>query len=225
MFSKKTAANIGEIPIRKFIPKLGNCDEVDAYTKITTGNKFLLEMLIPAKENTEKKMVIRGTAYNWICAYDHIPIATDEAGINYISKEQRYYTAHSEEDLYFSIACLNSICAYWLWTVSGDGFHVTQNLLKIFGVHKDNFSQESYYKMICLGKEVSKRLKLYPSVSNNSGKLITNYNYLKVIDMSHQIDDIICRELELPKGFPVMLKKWYYSMVECGRDLLNTMDK
>lgn len=217
LFSDKNIANIGEISIKKFIPKLGTTIEVDSYIKITTQNKFLIEMLEPATEKTDKKIVLRSTAYNWICAYDHIPTVTNEIGTTYTSNGQRYYKTYLEEDLYFALACLNSICAYWLWTVSGDGFHVTQNLLKIFGVHKSHFSKESYQKMIFLGKEVSKKLKLYPTKSINSGKVIANYNYFKILDLSHQIDDIICRELGLAKGFSVMLEKWYYNMIECGR--------
>lgn len=217
LFSDRMFGNIGKISIKRNIPKLSTTTEIDSYIRLTTQNKFLMEMLVSATETTDKKIVLRSTAYNWICAYDHIPNVTDKLGANYISKGQKYYTTRSDGDLYFVLACLNSICAYWLWTVSGDGFHVTQNLLKIYGVHKDYFSIESYQKMVWLGEEVSKKLKLYPTKSINSGKLITNYNYSKVINLSHQIDDIICHELGLAKEFPAMLEKWYYSMIECGR--------
>ncbi len=217
LLSPKKYSDITDISIEPFIPKLGSAIELKAYKVLSNNETSLLKILKPASPESKAKLVLNSTAYNWICAYDHIPPSIDEYGNAYISKDKKYFTTDSIEDLYFSIACLNSVTAYWLWTVTGDGFHVTNRFLEHFGIEKRLFTTTTYTQLFKLGKQFSKELVCYPTQSINKGKIITNYDHSKLMPIVLKIDNLIAESFLLPDGFPTYLHAWYSQIVSCGR--------
>lgn len=84
-------------------------------------------------------------------------------------KDLKIFSCKSTADKYFSLACLNSKLAFWLWTVVGDGFHVTNRLLSVFSPGNDSVA---YDTLVTLGQDFSEKIKKYPIISINSGKTI-----------------------------------------------------
>lgn len=219
LFGVKEKVDISDLPIFKFIPKISTPIEKDAFLKITSGKVSLLGTLgVSKKEITPFPIVIKGTAYNWICAYDHIPYACDKNGVPFISKEMKFFYVETMEDQYFAIAVLNSIMTFWLWTVIGDGFHVTNSLFSMVKIEKNMFSESDYAKIIALGKEISARMVNYKSSTTNRGKIITNYNHLPLLNLITEVDKILCKTIKAPESLSDYLSKWYSDFTKCGRN-------
>lgn len=210
--TSKALTDITELPITEYIPKLAGQLEKDAYAKIMEHSDSLLDTLRSQSVFSEKCIAIKGTAYNWICAYDHLPSGFNSDGSPYISKDLRIY---STENQYFALAYLNSRIAFWLWTVIGDGFHVTKRLLSVAKVFDDS---SKYDELAFLGKEFSNQITQYPTISVNSGKTITSYSHSPLMDIVSKIDCVIAEGLSLNECFPTYLCKWYSNIVSCGRD-------
>ena len=191
IFSEKVTSNISGFSIEQFVPKLGSAVEVEAYKKLVNNKYSLARMVLGSENNEGFYFTIGGTAYNWLCVYDHVPNATDSYGNPYVSSSRKKFTTINEDDLYFVIACLNSVCAFWLWTVVGDGFHITNRILTSFGIEKNLFDEKSYDELVALGRKFSREIINYPTKSVNSGKIITSYNHLHLMDIIYKIDKVI----------------------------------
>lgn len=219
LFAPKETAEIADLSISKFIPKLSSNIEKDCYLKLTKNEKSLLDMLnMHRGATTPYKVIIKGTAYNWICAYDHIPYSCETDGTEFVSKELKSFCVSTQDEQYFAIAILNSKMAFWLWTVIGDGFHITNNLFSTLRISKDMFSEADYRRIIQFGQDISSRLVEYKNVTINSGKTITNYNHLPLLDLISEIDTILCNTIKAPENFLNYLSQWYFDFITCGRN-------
>lgn len=219
LFASKETAEIADLSISKFIPKLSSNIEKDCYLKLTKNEKSLLDMLnMHRRATTPYKVIIKGTAYNWICAYDHIPYSCETDGTEFVSKELKSFCVSTQDEQYFAIAILNSKMAFWLWTVIGDGFHITNNLFTTLRISKDMFSEADYRRIIQFGQDISSRLVEYKNVTINSGKTITNYNHLPLLDLISEIDTILCNTIKAPENFLNYLSQWYFDFITCGRN-------
>ena len=218
----KLYGEITDFSIEKYIPKLSCICETDAYNRIL-GQQSPLLSLIKAQAGFDQNCIaIKGTAYNWICAYDHLPPAFNADGTAYVSKDFKIFALKSTADKYFLLACLNSKLAFWLWTVIGDGFHVTNRLLSAFGsVHH----LEAYDALVTLGQVFSKEIQKYPVTSINSGKTIISYNHRQLMDIIGQIDAVLAEALNIGRDFLTYLDQWYFDMVNCGRPLADELQK
>lgn len=221
LLSPKIYANISNVSIESFIPKLRSGIELEAYKTLSNQETSLLQVLKPTSPESKTKLVMNCTAYNWICAYDHIPPSVDESGNIFVSKGKKYFSTDTIDDLYFALACLNSVTSFWFWTVIGDGFHVTNRFLEYFGIGKHLFNTITFGQMVDLGKEFSEQLLLYPTQSINKGKIITNYNHMNLMKIVFEIDERIAAALNLSDDFPTLLHEWYSKIVNCGRTAKN----
>lgn len=217
--ARKQLVDISDVDITDFIPKLSSSIEKDAYTIIAHNPHTLKKLLTSNSHVGENPVVIKGTAYNWICAYDHTPTMLNSDATIYKSQSMKSYSAQTTEDRYFLLAVLNSRIAFWLWTVVGDGFHVTNRLLNSIRFDENFLSKSQLSKLVSLGKDFSCKLTQHPVISVNSGKTITSYSHYALLDLISEIDNTIVELLNLPVGFPEYLEHWYSNIVSCGREL------
>jgi hypothetical protein len=220
--TSKKVTDITDLCIKEFIPKIGSTIEKDAFNTLVSNNRSILAYMCTRLLETDRCVAIKGTAYNWICAYDHIPLVKDLNGNEYISQDLKLFSTQNNDDAYFVLASINSTTAYWLWTVIGDGFHVTNRFLSFLCIDKMSFNQQQYLNMVALGKNFSTQLKKYPLQSTNSGKIITSYNHQPLRDVILQIDTLITDAMHLPCDFPLYLHNWYENMVSCGRNTIKS---
>ena len=80
------------------------------------------------------------------------------------------------------------------------------------------FSEADYRRIIQLGQDISSRLVEYKNVTINSGKTITNYNHLPLLDLISEIDNILCNTINAPEKFSNYLSQWYFDFITCGRN-------
>lgn len=215
--SRKPLADISGMPIADYIPKLASAEEAEAFSLILERTKEFRTPRAPAAQTSRHTVVIKGTAYNWICSYDHIPPAFNKDATPYISKDLKFISEPTAAGQYLLLAILNSRVTFWLWTVIGDGFHVTNRLISIVQKCQGSILDGDYAELACLGREFSEALRHHPTVSVNSGKTITGYDHMPLLGTVKKIDTVLARALDLPPAFIDHLEKWYDGMVLCGR--------
>jgi len=197
------------------IPKLNSKIECIVYKRLSDKKASLLQDCLSTKN--ENLVVLNGTAYNWLCAYDHIPPSTDENNSRYIPSSMKFFYFPTEEDKYFFISMISNRISYWYWSVTGDGFHVNVSFLNEISINKNTFDDIVYKKIVKLGKEYCEHLLKYPLKSFNAKKCIVNYDHLKCKDIYSTVEKIIIQHLCLPKEFEGYIDSWYNNQILCGR--------
>lgn len=197
------------------IPKLNSKIESIVYERLSDKKASLLQDCLSTKN--ENIVALNGTAYNWLCAYDHVPPSTDENNNKYIPSSMRFYYFLTEEDKYFFISMICNRISYWYWSVIGDGFHLNASFLNEISINKSMFDDIAYKKIITLGKEYCEGLLKYPLKTFNAKKCIVNYDYLKCEDVYSSVEKIIIQQLCLPKEFEDYIDSWYSNQILCGR--------
>lgn len=217
LFKDVSFCDISEISLTKCIPKLSNVLEKQVYIILNRNSSNLMNLCVPC--HSKYIMVLNGTAYNWICAYDHIPPSTDEDGNSYISSTSKKYYFPDEESRDFSIALLSNRIAYWYWIATGDGFHLNTSFITDYNVSKMNFTPLQYKEMCSLGSDYSAKIKKHPTISYNAGKRIISYSHWEAIELIEKIENIIVSALKLPASFSSHINQWYNNQVNCNRDI------
>lgn len=216
LFTNYTLCNISGMSISKYVPKISSGIEKVCYERISSGNSNVYSLF--ERSNSDYPLIVNGTAYNWLCAYDHIPPSVDENEKPYMSGTTRIYHLPDCESRDFCIAMLCNRIAYWFWSVIGDGFHFNASFLSDFRVGKDTFTKSQYSELCRLGREYSKQAKKHPTISNNAGKKIVNYSHWEAMDTVRKIENLIVEALDLPNGFASHIEQWYFNQVHCNRD-------
>lgn len=217
LFTNYSLCGISGLSISKCVPKISNTIERAGYEYISSGSSNLSSLF--KRGNTDYPLIVNGTAYNWLCVYDHIPPSTDESEKTYISATTRIYYLPDRDSRDFCIAILSNRIAYWFWSVVGDGFHFNASFLSDFKVSKNTFTKAQYEKLCCLGRTYSEQIKTYPTVSYNAGKKIVNYSHWEAMDTVRNIEKIIIDALNLSDNFASHIEQWYSNQVHCNRDI------
>lgn len=216
LFEEIKLCDITNISILRGIPKISFSAERNAFFQICGGNSCIADLIHRPLKNDEL-LIMNGTAYNWLCVYNHYPPSQDENGELYLSSTASVYGVESRDDRDFCIALLSNRIAYWYWTVIGDGFHFERSFLTNYRIGKSSFSDTRYQKLSKLGAQYCERIKKFPTISYNAGKTIVNYSHWEVMDIIVEIECLIAEELCLPSGFCENIRYWYENQVQCNR--------
>lgn len=217
LFKAIKLCDISEFDISHVIPKISGIGAVELYKAILAGSSCPSDE-IQKKNAGPSYVVINGTAYNWLCIYDHRPPSVDENGNSYMSGTTRIYTTEDEKAKYFCIALLSNRIAYWYWAAIGDGFHFNASFFDDFHVGRSIFTEKQFDELCMLGHEYSDIIKQHPTVSYNAGKTIINYSHWEAIDVIKRIELIILAALNLPLDYGEQVANWYENQVRCSRE-------
>lgn len=216
LFTNYMLCEISGMSLSEYVPKISTVVEKAGYECISSGSSNLSALL--GRDDSGYPLIINGTAYNWLCAYDHLPPSIDENGKPYTSGTTRIYYLPDSECRDFCIAVLSNRIAYWYWVVVGDGFHFNNSFLSEFKVGKDTFTESQYTELCRLGKAYSDQIKRYPTTSYNAGKKIVNYSHWEAMEVVRSIEKIIVDALNLSIDFAFYIEQWYFKQVHCNRD-------
>ena len=216
LFQNYSLCSISEMSISKYVPKISSNIEKAGCERINSGNSNLYSLF--ERSNSDYTLVVNGTAYNWLCVYDHIPPSVDENEKPYMSGTTRIYHLPDRASRDFCIAVLSNRIAYWFWSAIGDGFHFNASFLSDFRIGKDTFTELQYSELCCLGRKYSEQIKRHPTVSYNAGKKIVNYSHWEAMDTVRKIEKLIIEALDLPNNFASHIEQWYFNQVYCNRD-------
>lgn len=216
LFTNYALCSISGMSISKYVPKISSTIEKTVYERINSGSSNLHALF--ERSDSDYHLIINGTAYNWLCAYDHIPPSTDENGRPYMSGTTRIYHLPDKESRDFCVAMISNRIAYWFWSVIGDGFHFNSSFLVDFKVGKDTFTESQYSELCRLGRKYSEQIKKHPMVSHNAEKKIVNYSHWEAMNTVRRIEKIIIDSLNISDDFASHIDEWYFNQVHCNRD-------
>lgn len=217
LFRNTVLCDISEFEISRGIPKISGSGAASLYKAILDGNSCPKDLMLKGKEGSSS-VVINGTAYNWLCIYDHLPPSVDENGNSYVSETTRTYVTEDEKAKYFCIAILSNRIAYWYWAAIGDGFHLNASFFMDYHIGKTRFTEKQYNELCSLGYEYSSKIKQHPTVSYNAGKKIINYSHWEAMDIVEKIELITLAALNLPMNYQDRVASWYDNQVRCSRE-------
>lgn len=216
VFKSNSLCDISDLNIASCIPKISNSELKPLYSALSENKDCILDSL--SRNGDESTLLmINGTAYNWLCVYDHIPPSTNENGELYLSTTSKVYYAPDKASRNFYLALLSNRIAYWFWTTIGDGFHVNSSFLSNYRISRKNFTDEQFQVLSNLGEKYSISIKQHPTVSFNARKKIINYSHWESIDTVKQIENIILQALNIPNDRGDIIANWYKKHVQCGR--------
>lgn len=216
LFTDYALCNISEMSISKYVPKISTAIEKAGFKCICSGFSNLSSIF--KHDKSDYPLIISGTAYNWLYAYDHLPPSVDENKKPYKSSTTKIYHLPDRESRDFCIAILSNRIAYWYWTVVGDGFHFNASFLSDFKIGKDTFTKSQYIELCRLGGLYSEQIKKHPTVSYNARKKIVNYSHWEAMDIVRSIENIIIDALNLSDNFATHIEQWYFKQVHCNRN-------
>jgi len=110
------------------------------------------------------------------------------------------------------ILSLSKISLLW-WVATGDGFHLTNNVLLSHPIPKFVHIEDITSFAIRLQKELDKTLKF----AKNAGKWIGNYDPREIRHLTDKIDKIILREIGLEEIWPD-LQLFYANITKKGSE-------
>lgn len=216
LLSNKRYGKVDRKNIKEYIPKVGSELEVHTYDRVQSYEKSLMSCIGRTMDH-KYTFYVKSTCYNWICAYDQVPSVQDENGLEVFNSSYKAYSVMNEQELYFAIAVLNSKFSYWLWTVIGDGFHVTNRLLRECRIHPSMVNKIQYDEMSHLGRQMNEEMKKKPVISYNAGRVITTYSPAGLEGLVERIDSIIINSMKIKDDFLPFLKTWYEEHISCSR--------
>jgi hypothetical protein len=160
----------------------------------------------------ESLVAVAPTSYNFISAVrdPKRPLVEGHTSRNAFSVLEFKSEVHASA----AYALLNSRLAFWLWNVTGDGFHVTRSLYQLLPV--PDIWGSGLERLAILGDCLWKRAVEAPVTSVNAGKRSVSYPVWRHTDLIDEIDDELGSALGV--HFRVDLQAWYKHLVTVGRD-------
>ncbi|MGE3844899.1 MAG: N-6 DNA methylase [Vicinamibacterales bacterium] len=213
--SRSRAATLGSIPavdlgraqIGNGIPKLGSSIEADAYrcirdvlvthSPLPLSSQSFEECLADPRDTC---VYVGATAYNFVNAARQLrpprvlsyrPTQSSFAVVGGATK--------TDADALFAV--FSSRIAYWLWTVDGDGFHVSRRFVERVSAFWHTLDAEARSQLAGFGAELWDALANAPTVSVNAGAWSLAFSPLRQQVTQTRIDRVLGTSLGLPEGF------------------------
>lgn len=143
---------------------------------------------------------VGGTAYNFLNVYraftleDRSPYPLSESSIH--SLRFRH-----ETDAQAAFAILSSRLVFWLWHVTGDGFHVAGWLFNELPFVRNSFTDAQFEELAGLGAALWAQVQEHRIVSVNGGKQTIAFRPLALNRERDAIDRILIQAAGLPSAF------------------------
>jgi len=177
-------------------PKLGSGTQAKILGHLLS-QRYRLGDICVSRHSAAPVVYYSQTAYNWLTATRRLPPVYDRAG-NLVSQTKYGNLAlESEEDAWFVLSILTSLFAFWFWLVYGDGFDVTQGLLKAIPISPARIGVRPYGRLVELGRNIQDEMEKHVVFKWNAGKRIGNYNLRRCRHLTHHVDVIIFEETGL----------------------------
>ena len=196
LFSEISRVDVTGVPgSPNLLPKIGTEWERDLYLcsrdhEVTVGDWVQSRKAVPIQQaqtvdssHWSQLIAIAPTAYNFLgVTRDPSQSVRDGHNSSSASSLLRFDSAQSASAAY---ALLSSHFAFWLWHVTGDGFHVSSRLPWSIPAPTDNKAIE---RLADLGMQLWQQAKHSPVISKNRGRITLSYPTWMYGDLLAQID-------------------------------------
>lgn len=211
------------ININNWIPKISTQGEIEVLKKLLENKISPLDGTIKLsnktlnKKNAKEMLYFYGTAYNWIPIFKELPPSFDENNNIYIPNSLWAIECEDNFQKDFLYILYNSRLMYWLWAVTGDGFHFSRKNLEVLNIKEFILPKYTKQLIISLSEELWTNVKKNYVKKVNSGKTIGNFSPLSSQEIVNKIDHLIIELFALPESFGSFLREWYFNQISVGR--------
>lgn len=212
IFTEARAADMGQAPFARLIPKLGSEAEVALYRALDPYRLQSGARPEPTKAAASDivgtalspSVFVAGTAYNFLNVFRNYPDQLSWRGTLSASGINRLRCATLEEaDLV--TALMSSRMAYWLWHVECDGFHVPAWFLAELPLLNVRIPEEPAKRLASLGRTAWAGLQEDVICSANRDRLTFAFRPTKIGDVRSEIDSVLAGLIGADPGTAAML--------------------
>lgn len=166
----------------------------------------------PAADASSDVVAVAPTAYNFIgVTRDPYRAVTDgHNSQNPLSVLQ--FKSEGHASVAYAVMC--SRVAFWLWHITGDGFHVTTALTRLAPVPED--AGADFERLAELGDRLWKEALQRPTVSTNRSRITVTYPTWEHRDLLDDIDYQVLRLVGVPSK--TSLAGWHDALVVVDAD-------
>lgn len=217
LFSSIQFTLIDNLDISRGIPKLEGAQQSSIYWKLRSRDRSLVNDIrgiesaslatIRASASTDGELFVGATAYNFLNAFFSEGLTFD-ATVSLSTNPLHRLRFSSRRTAFAGYALLASRLAHWLWTVQGDGFHVSRWFLEELPIQPSSFDGESLAYLAELGEELWQQAKNDIVRSINKGKHSIAYRTTYLGPSREKVDALLCELLDLPAGSLECLKQF-----------------
>ncbi len=223
LFSSPHLVRLTVSDIIPFIPKLGEDLEERAYVTVQSNRRVVGELWekdTPTVNTSVdgRDMFHYATAYNWLAILRALPLDQDGLVLQRLPNSLKRIRCKSEDLAWFSFGVLSSRVTYWLWRVTGDGFHLTRNFLESVPFHPTQFSPAEQRRLHEASALLWREMQENPVSATNGGVTTLNFNPLRSRDVVDELDRVIVAASHLPEEFPEYLRQFHDQTILAGRD-------
>ena len=227
LFQQIDFTPLDSMEITTGIPKLDGALQAKAFEILRQTHHRLPTLALklgtcrPAEAVTDRssdtaKVFIGGTAYNFLNVYRPTELNPEEKHYPLSQSSIHCLCFRTELDARAGFAVLSSRLVFWLWHVSGDGFHVTGSLLKSIPFSKESFSPEEFNSLSNLGTVLWNKLQSHRFTSINRGRLTIGFRPLACHKERDSIDAILIRAAGIDREFTSELQRFVQGNAVAG---------
>jgi hypothetical protein len=220
IFNETRAAEMGQAPIARLVPKLGSVAEVALYRTLEPHRFRSGARPEPSKAAAtdivgtalSADVFVAGTAYNFLNVFRNYPDQLSWRGTLSASGINRLRCATVEEaDLVTAI--LASRMAYWLWHVECDGFHVPAWFLAELPLLNMRIPARPAEELARLGRSAWAGLQRDVICSSNRDRLTFAFRPTEISDVRGAIDTLLADLIGADPETAGMLRNFEHQVV------------
>lgn len=204
--SKTRATALAEVPtievtdvpgVPATLPKIGRDWEYNLYQAcsryprrvdswVTRRSARALDRIErPVHQASSDVIALAPTAYNFLGVTRDPYRAVTDGHDSQNPLSLLHFKSEAHASAAYAVLC--SRVAFWLWHVTGDGFHVTSSLTRLSPAPEEN--SDSFESLAEFGDRLWKEAAQRPSVSTNRGRTTVTYPTSGYVDLLDAIDE------------------------------------
>ena len=185
------------------IPKLSGAQSVEIFEQLANRTIRLHKMCVSVdscrpediiSRNQDDTIFVSGTAYNFLNIFRRHR-SLPSCSVPWSTSKVLALRFATEAEAARAFAILSSRVAYWLWHVTGDGFHVTRNFVLGLPFNDQLFNKNQRDTLTRLGDRLWSNVQREQIVSINGGRKTIAYRPHSSEDLRNEIDTLLLNAL------------------------------
>jgi hypothetical protein len=203
---------LGRCNVQDGVPKVGSCIEAEAYRELCAGLAQATDIRFAAVPFQSCLTDFRtNCVYVGPVAYNFINVSRFVGGLeqsgsptksNFLRWEAR---DPSTADAFFAV--MASRISFWLWTVEGDGFHVSHRFVRRVANCWASVGLVARNELSTIGNKLWASMVKTPIVSRNGGSWSVAFSPLAHQALLTEADRIVAKALNIPPQFVEFLER------------------
>ena len=190
--------NLSYVPVKNLsieesgLPKVAELSHTSVLNAISSTKMKKLRAALSAGKAYQANFGFSQTARNFISVFTENPPCLDVTSLDKVTPSGIGRIVLTDEtDTYAALASSAGELYFWYWLVRGDGFHVTDWIIRDFLRLLDFLPPENYEFLIELGRMLHFERNRWLVFKKNAGRYVGNFNYRRAFKITRRADLLI----------------------------------